>query len=489
MAAIIRDNYKVNTLKNFINSISTNSIYLGIGRSQYWDVISAVDTTIPVPFNTEYDINLDWADMLALKRITASDVSIGIFRENWQSNVKYDTYRHDWNGTRTAVYNGPNAAATQPASIADVKCVVVTASYNIYVCLKQQIINDVVQPSIYSPETGVAVGTNTGIVKTADGYYWKFLAGTSSADFLKFASTYYMPIKTLNVAPAPADPYYTQWLNQGYSTSLKGGIYIINTLLAGTGYNGGIAGTRAVTNAETDAEFKVIGDGTGLQYTVTYGSGGSILGIEVTNPGTGYTHATISATGGVGASFDIIYTSMQGLGADPVRNITARYLLVSMTLTGNEGGDFPTANDFRKVVLVQNPLDYGASSIALSSTLMATQIVNVGTGLGSGAYPVDAVITGGTSGAKGRVVEFDTVTGDIRVIRTLSENSGQVGANNSFQVGEALTSSPGTGGGTIVALTNPDVQPHSGEILYSENKAPVNRGPSQSEDIKLVVKF
>lgn len=490
MSAIIRDQFKIRTLQQFINSLATESLYLGIARPQNWDTIARTDTTVPVPENTLAHLNNDWEDMLSLKKINLTDAHFGIFKETWQANVKYDTYRHDWNGSRAATYNGPNNAVTTPRSIGEVKCVVVTANYNIYMCLKQSVVNDVVQPSIYSPETGVAVGTNTGIVKTTDGYYWKFIAATSPADIVKFSTKYYHPIETLTAAPAPADPYYPQWLNQKYSKSFKGGIYVINTLSVGSGYNGGIAGTRAVTNAETDAEFKVIGDGTGLQYTVTYGSGGSITDVEVTNPGSGYTHATISATTGVGASFDVIFSPMYGLGVDPAMDACARYLLINTSLVGAEGsGDFTITNDYRKILLVFNPTNYGTTTKATAATLDATIKLNVGTGLSTGAYPVDAIVTGATSGAKGRVVDFNATSGDLRIIRTSSENSGQVGANNDFTVGESVTSVPVTGTATILTITTPEVQRQSGSVLYSEYRTPVMRSELQAENINIIVKF
>jgi len=491
MSAIIRDAFKTRTLLNFINRLSVDSLYLGIGRPQSWDTVSNIDATVPVPENTPSFLNRDWEDMLSLKRISFSDSHPGIFKETWQSNVKYDTYRHDWNGSRTSVYNGQNSTPLNPSSLSDVKCFVVTPSTNsIYVCLKQLVVNGVVQPSLYSPESGVAVGVNTGVVKTADGYYWKFLATTAAADIIKFSSKYYHPVSTVQSEPSPLDPYFTQWQQQVYSASFKGGIYTINVTGIGAGYNGGIAGTRAVADAETDAEFKIVGDGTGIQFTVTYGSGGSITDIEVTNPGSGYTHATIRLTGGTGASFDVIYSPMTGLGCDPVNDVVARYLLLDTVLTGAEGsGDFTISNDYRKICLVYNPTNFGTATISTSATLDATTKLNVGTGLSAGVFPVDAIVTGASSGAKGRVVDYDSVTGILRVIRTSSENLDNLGANNSFAASETLQSSPGTGNVAIGSISDSEVKLYSGEIIYSEYRSPITRSELQSEDFKIVVKF
>lgn len=490
MSAIIRDAFRVKTLTNFINSLTTDSLYLGIARPQFWDTVAGLDTIIPTPTNTNIGVNSDWDDMLSLKRLNVSDVISGVFKEMWQANVVYDIYRTDWDGTKIASYNGPNIAPTMPTSLSDVKFYVVTPNYNIYACIKQLVVNSIPQPSLYSPDTGVAVGINTGVVKTADNYYWKFIATTSPADLVKFSSTYYHPIETLTIAPAPADSYFVQWTNQTYSASFKGGIYTINVLAQGSGYNGGIAGTRVVSNSATDTQFSVIGDGSGLQYTITYGSGGAIVDIEVESPGVGYTHAIITAATGTGGSFEIIFTPMTGLGCDPLRDLMSRYLLVDTTLTGAEGnGIFTVSNEYRKIILVLNPFNFGTTSSATSSDLDATITLNMGLSLSGTAYPVDAIITGSTSGAKGRIVDFNTTNGHLRIIRTSSENFNTLGATSSFQVNETVTSTPGTGNASIVSIANPGVQKYTGDIIYSEYRSPILRGTAQTEDIKVILKF
>ena len=490
MSAIIRDVFRVKTLTTFINSLTVDSLYLGIARPQFWDTIAGLDTIVPTPTNTNIGINSDWDDMLALKRLNVSDVISGIFKEMWQANVVYDIYRTDWDGTRIASYNGPNISPTMPSSLSDVKFYVVTANYNIYACIKHLVVNGVPQPSLYSPDTGISIGTNTGVVKTADSYYWKFIAATSPADLVKFSSTYYHPLETLSTAPAPADPYYTQWTNQTYSASFKGGIYTINVLSQGSGYNGGIAGNRVVSNSATDTQFSVIGNGIGLQYTVIYGAGGSIVDVEVENPGRGYTQAIITTANGTGGSFEIIFSPMTGFGCDPLKDLVARYLLIDTTLTGAEGnGIFTISNEYRKLALIINPYNFGTTSSATSADLDASITLNMGLSLSLAAYPSDAIITGTVSGAKGRVVDFNTVTGNLRIIRTSSENFNSLGASASFQVNESITSVPGTGNATIASISNPSVQKYTGDIIYSEYRAPVLRSALQTEDIKVVVRF
>lgn len=485
MTATVKEEFRYFNVKNLISSLGgSDTIYLGIGRPYYWNLGSSSDATPDFPKNTVRAVLDDWEDLMSLKRVYQSDISHAIFRETWQANVKYDIYRHDWDGSVSSVYTGANTFDATPDSLHKAKWYTINSNKDVYVCLKQGKVGGVVQNSTYSPETGTPLGTNTGMVKTADGYVWKLIARCSLTDQAKFMTTDYLPIKTLTAAPAPADHYYAQWEAQQASSTFKGGIYNIAILTGGSGYNGGVAGSRNVTNAETDAELKVIGDGTGLQYTVTYTTGGVISDIEITNPGSGYTHASVVATGGLGATFNVFLT--KALGMNPVADLNAYYALIGIELNSDEGGDFTVLNDYRKVILVSNPLNYGTTTISTASTLDATTTLNI-TGE-SGTFGDDSVITA-TGGIKGRMVDWNGTTKNLRVIRTKNENGGEVGANNAFAPAQTISASVGGGAGTINTVTNPEIEPRSGIILYSEYRRPIARALAQTENIKIIVEM
>ena len=42
---------------------------------------------------------------------------------------------------------------------------------------------------------------------------------------------------------------------------------------------------------------------------------------------------------------------------------------------------------------------------------------------------------------------------------------------------------------TSGALTNPEIQPDSGDVIYVENRRPINRAIDQIEDIKIIVEM
>ena len=98
MAAIISNKFRIHNAQSFLEGFdeaSPTSIYLGIGRPQSW-----ADDNIPdTPKDTVGDELYYWDDMIALKRVQASDVILAIPRRDWTSGKYYDIYRHDYNGT------------------------------------------------------------------------------------------------------------------------------------------------------------------------------------------------------------------------------------------------------------------------------------------------------------------------------------------------------------------------------------------------------
>lgn len=483
MTAIVRNEFRVFNVATLMNIFGTpgNSLYLGIGRPQYWDLTQNSDVAPPIPLNTELGTERDWEDMMHLKLINPADISTGMFKEMWTPNTIYDTYRHDWSGSRASAYNGSNPFTPTPADLSQAKYYVIDSNYNLYICLKQNIVNGVIQPSTQAPNTGVQVGTNTGMYKTSDGYYWKFIGITTPADVVKFSTDTYHPVETLTAAPGLNDPYYTQWLSQQNSATFKRGIYVINVLNGGSGYNGGSSGTISFPSVG----ITVSGNGTGLAGTVTFGAGGVVQSIEVTNPGSGYTFLTMTITGGNGFTYDPIFTPAWGLGSDPMYDMSAYFAIINSSLNSNEGGTFTVSNDYRKIALIANPTDYNSSIVSTAQIKDVTTSLVLTGGGGPTGYVPDQVVTDSVTGAKGRVVDWNSTTGILRVIRTSDENYGVPGASANFAVGSTIQS----GTGVVGSITTPTVQPYSGRMLYVEYRTPITRSLGQSENITVVLEY
>ena len=63
----------------------------------------------------------------------------------------------------------------------------------------------------------------------------------------------------------------------------------------------------------------------------------------------------------------------------------------------------------------------------------------------------------------------------------------------SFTTGssETITAQDGGGGGSfqVNSISNSEVDSRSGEMLFLENRTPINRSATQIEDIKLILEF
>ena len=470
MAAIITTKFRIHNAQSFkegFDESAASNIYLGIGRPQAW----ANDNLPDTPKDTVADELYYWDDMIALKRVQPSDVSLAIVRRNWASGKYYDIYRHDYNGV-TAGVNINDGGPTAPATLADANYYVMTDEYKVYKCLDNR--SDAT--GLVVPSTVKPTGTDTtDVTTTSDGYVWKYMFTVSPADVLKFVSTDFIPVKTLTVNPTGTDAYYSQWLVQ--TNAVDGAINTIQVVNRGTAY----------TSAPS---VQILGDGTGATATAFIDAGtGEVTRIRIDTPGTGYTYATVTLTGGTtgtNATAQAIISPKGGHGKDPVEELGGFYVMMNVRLEYDDGaGDFPVENDYRRIMLVRDPLNWNATVVATQTTLSSMRIMTI-TGV-SGTFQVDEVITGATSGAAGRIVRSWTDGGVSRIsfVQTRVENP----EGKLFTNGESISGGSSTATATISAIANPEVQPDSGDVLYVENRRPINRALDQIEDIKIIVEM
>jgi len=161
--------------------------------------------------------------------------------------------------------------------------------------------------------------------------------------------------------------------------------------------------------------------------------------------------------------------------------------MTNTTLSGTAGsGDFVVDQDFRRIGVVRDPFDYGTTTICSADTRSALKSVTFsGT---PGSFVNDEVITGGTSGAKGLVVDYDASTKVLKYIQTEWTGVDANGDETDFSVSETITSASAATG-TVSAVNNPEIDYYSGDIIYIENRAPIVRAADQTENIKLIIEF
>ena len=485
MPAIITDRFRIHNSEQFSEAFSEasgNTFYLGIGRPQAFATSTrgdartnneGTDTSPVTPADNVNSQHFPFDDMLAAKKITSTDVTFAVPRRNWATGTTYDIYRHDYGeyatGTTTAITANSGASTLHDAAF-----YVLTTDRNVYKCLD----NDGNTASTVEP-----TGTSTSILSTADGYKWKYMYTLSASQQANFLSTDFMAVATDSTVS---------------SASIDGAIDVIKIKTAGSGGTNG-----------THTGIAIRGDGSGGVCSVTV-AGGLVTAVTVTTAGTGYTFGTVSnaqivaagATSLSGAELDVIIPPQGGHGKNAIEELGGFYVMMNTSLEGTESGnsgDLTVANDFRKITLIRDPNASG--SAASATTLRATKAINL-TGV-SGSYVVDEKISQASTGAIGKVVEWDSANGILYYIQTrhtdegIDTNGNQTAFSGTNVVTGAggATGTPTTSTSTIdsVSFTSgysaSEIDHDSGDILYIENRAPITRAADQTENIKLVIEF
>jgi len=486
MPAIITDKFRIHNSEQFSEAFSEasgNTFYLGIGRPQPFATSTrgdgrtnneGTDAAPITPADNTTAQTYPFDDLLAAKKITATDVTFVVPRRNWTTGTTYDIYRHDYGDRVTGTANN-QIASSGATTLHDSAFYVLTTERNVYKCLD----NDNNTASTVEPS-----GTSTTILTTADGYKWKYMYTLSASQQANFLSTDFMAVETNSTVS---------------SAAVDGAINVVKIKTAGSG---GADGTH------TNIDMK--GDGTGGKVSVTVTSG-AVTAVTVTNAGTGYTFATISnaqivtagATNLVGAEIDCIIEPKGGHGFNAVEELGGFYVMMNTSLEGTESsntGDFSVANDFRKISLIRDPKSGG--SAATSTTLRATKAVNL-SGV-SGTFTVDEEINQASTGAVGKVVEWDSVNSILYYIQTRHGDEGVDSNGNlsAFSGQNVITGQTSSANGTPTTSTSTinsqsftsgysssEIDADSGDILYIENRAPITRAADQTENIKLVIEF
>jgi len=211
---------------------------------------------------------------------------------------------------------------------------------------------------------------------------------------------------------------------------------------------------------------------------------------------------------GTGGAITPIISPHDGHGNSAITELGGHYVMSAITLTQAEGDDFSTANDFRSVGLVVDPTNFGTSTVATATTRRQTYVVKVGSV--SGTFEQDEVITQTTTGAVGKVVEYDSTLSllyyqqeNYKGFGTSATTGGYVAFSTTATITGGTSGATGTPSSTTETVTlvnsntltltsgyaNPELAADSGDIIYLENRKPIQRASDQTEDIKIIIEF
>jgi len=499
MSAIITEKFRQHNAGNFFESFSESSAnvyYLMIGKATPFTsgTTGGTDNSPPTPADDVSTEFYTWDSAVALKNITSSDISYALPRRDWANNTTYDMYDDN--------ISSSNASTSGATSLYQSTFFFRTSDNRVYKVLDNN------GGTAYSGSEPTSESTSAFAL---GGYVLKYMYTISASQQTKFLTVDFMPVSTDSTVSAAAV--------DGAIESLQ--------ITGGSGYTDGTYyaavygdGTSAGTSSGAIVSI-VISGGAIVSFGLAAGTDTSIH-----DAGSGYTYGTVnlgddyifsdtaltssaSVGSGTGGAVTVVISPKEGHGNDAVAELGGHYVMMQSTLTGAEGDDLLTGNDFRNISLVIDPTTYGTSTVASASTHRQTYALKL-TSV-SGTFTADEKITQTSTGAIGKVVEWDST---LSILYYQQERFGDFGTNSTtgayvaFSGANAVTGASSSATGTpdstadsavtlansntitfVDGYANPELQPDSGNIIYQENRKPIGRASDQTEDIKLIVEF
>ena len=498
MAAIITEKFRQHNATQFFESFteaSASTYYLFVGKATAYTsgTTGGSDSSPPTPSDSPSDTEFyAWDSMLAAKNVTSSDVTFSIPRRNWVNGTTYDMYDDNISSSNTTTSGASN--------LYDSTFYFMTSDYRVYKVLDNN------AGTAYSGAEPTSESTSPFAL---GGYVLKYMYQVTTSEAAKYLTSDFIPVSDDSIISAAAV--------DGKIESLK--------ITAGAGYTNGTYyaavygdGTSAGTSSGAIIRITVSG-GTIQSFGLTAGSdttihaGGAGYTFGTVNLASGFTFSdsslsSASGIGGTGGSIEVVISPKNGHGNSAVTELGGHFVMTATTLTQAENDDITTANDFRQVGLVVDPTNYGTSTVASASTRRQTFVVKASSV--SGTFDTDEKITQATTGAVGKVVEFDSTNqllyfqqerfGDFGTNSTTGDHSVFEGTNVITGATSSATFTPSSDSETITlannntittvsGYVNPELQPDSGNIVYLENRKPIQRDSDQTEDIKLIIEF
>ena len=485
MAAIITNKFRINNAEQFVESFSESAAttyYLFIGRAHSWatdadvqgnSINEGTDASPPTPNDDVTSEFYNYDDMIGAKLISSSDVSHVIPRRNWTTGTTYDMYEHN--------ISSSNAANSGATNLFDSTFFVMNSSNAVYKVIE----NDGATASTVEPTS-----TSNSIFETSDGYRWKYMYSLTSSEALNFMSTDFIHVSTDSTVSAAA---------------VDGALDTILVVSGGSSFN--------TSSGSTISGIPIRGDGSGGVASVTISSG-AITAAEVTTAGTGYTFAyirdadIIAATNaggaGSGSNLNVIIPPKGGHGSNAVKELGGFFVMINKSLVGVEGtSDIGVGNDFRRIGLLRDPTNFGTSTVASATTrrqIYALKFASV-----SGTFTADEEINQASTGAVGKVVEYDSTNLILYYYQTRfpdcgTDSNGNLtafsGANAVTGQSSSASATPDTSNSNTVngvefssGYANPELAYDSGDMIYVEERSPITRASDQTENVKLIIEF
>lgn len=249
--------------------------------------------------------------------------------------------------------------------------------------------------------------------------------------------------------------------------TVSGAISAIPVISGGYGYGDG------------STTISIVGDGVGATATPVTDNG-RITKINMVNLGRGYTWATVTINGAetaFGAKARAIIAPYGGMGKNAINNLYSRTLMFYTNISGDKNQGFSINNDYRQLGVIKNPYKYGATSILSNSLASPCWVISTTSNVVD--FPLDALLNmNNDDNSKFRIVAN---TGSSMLLQSLDNKIPQITSTFTNRTNNLLV--------TANAVTPPNVDKYSGDLLFIDNRQAFTPTADQTVTMRTVIRF
>jgi hypothetical protein len=502
MAAIITEKFSLHNAEQFFESFSEAAphvYYMLFGKTTPYTAATSGGTDLlpPAPANDVSNEYYMWDQATAGKKLATSDISYAIIRRDWENNTIYDRYE-DNVSVNNLTTSGKNNLYKS----------------TFYFRTSDRRVYKVMDNNGGLAYSGSEPTSESNFLFSQGGYILKYMYNMTVTEQTKFLTLDFMPVSTDSTVSAAAVDGKIESLIITPGSGYTNGTYY--TSVNGDGVNAGTSSGAIVSFVVSSGRIQKFGLIASSDTVVYEGGAGYRFGTVTLTDATVFTDAALTIAvdtnvinGGAAGAIQIVISPKNGHGYDAVAELGGHYVMMNSQFgPGAERDDLHIGNDFRNIFIVTDPTTYGTSTVASDDTVRQTYATKL-TGV-SGAFSADEKITQASTGAVGTVVEYDATN---TILYYQQERYSDYGTNSTgvfvlFSGANVITGATSNESGTpdltadsavtlansfTITFTNgyanPELQPDSGNIIYTENASPKSRSAEQLDDYKIIVEF